>query len=129
MLMSVVNVLLVFGFTIRFKKKVDFVVQSTKTTSDSQEEQELYLSVHTIMVQNLNRKYKVHKTQALLNDLFRTVYDERLVKVTIVPELRSLDYIMLKQKEYKLKMKHFQRKNQRTNTRYAITIKRKGVKS
>jgi hypothetical protein len=94
--MSVVNVLLVFGFTIRFKKKVDFVVQSTKMTSDAQEEQELYLSVHTIMVQNLNRKYKVHKTQELLNDLFRTIYDERLVKVTIVPELRSLDYIMLK---------------------------------
>jgi hypothetical protein len=96
LIMSVVNVLLVFGFTIRFKKKVDFVVQSTKMTSDAQEEQELYLSVHTIMVQNLNRKYKVHKTQELLNDLFRTIYDERLVKVTIVPELRSLDYIMLK---------------------------------
>lgn len=59
------------------------------------------------MVQNLNRKYKVHKTQELLNDLFRTIFDERLVKVTVVPELRSLDYIMLKEKEYRLKMKHF----------------------
>jgi len=94
--MSVVNVLLVFGFTLRFKKKIDFVVQTTKTKSDKKDEMEIYLSVHTIMVQNLNRRYKIHKTQEMLNEVFRTIYDDKLVKVTVVPELRTLDYMILK---------------------------------
>jgi hypothetical protein len=46
----------------RLKKKIDFVVQSVKQESDIQEEQELYLAVHTMMVQNLNRNHKIHKT-------------------------------------------------------------------
>lgn len=48
------------------------------------------------------------------------------MRVTVVPELRSLDYMMLKAKELRLKIRHFEKKNARTNTRYVITIKKKG---
>src|SRR3569833_27875 len=93
LVLSVVNVLLVFGFILRFKKKIDFVTKSTKLDTDDKDEKELYLAVHTMMVQNLNRTNKYNKTVEQLNDVFRTIYDEKLiVKVTIIPELRSLDY-------------------------------------
>jgi hypothetical protein len=115
---SLLNVFLVFGFTYRLKKKIDFVTMSTKFATDDDEAKEVYLSVHTMMVQGLNRKFKIHKTQELLNDIFRTIYDENLiVKVTIVPELWTLDYCLLKKKEYNLKLSHFQQSNLRLQYR------------
>ena len=63
LVLSVLNVLIVFAFILRFKRKIDFVVNTTKQDSDDQEEKEKYVALHTFMVQNIPRLHKVHKTE------------------------------------------------------------------
>lgn len=49
-----------------------------------------------------------------------------MVKVTVVPELRSLDYCLLKKKEYEALGRHYHRKNLRTGKRKIISVTKKG---
>jgi hypothetical protein len=52
--------------------------------------------------------------------LFKQVYGENFVEVNVVPEMRSLDYCLLKKKEFKSKINYYTRKGAETNTTYMI---------
>jgi len=128
LVLSFFNTVLILVFILRFKGKIDFVVKSTRSKEDFKDEQEIYASLHTLMFQNISRKFKIHKTDDILSDLFRTIYDDKLVKVIVVPDLRSLDYMDLKAKELRLKIEHFEKRNYRQNARYIIKVKQDGIK-
>jgi hypothetical protein len=50
------------------------------------------------------RVYKHKKMEKQLTSLFTDIYKEKFVKVIVVPELRTLDYCLLKKKEFKGKV-------------------------
>lgn len=111
---SFVNVFMLYCLIATFKRKIDYVVRTSQ--ADENEEEEVFISKYTMQVQNIpRRKMKIFSAERHLNDVFKEVFGERLVKVNAVPELRTLDYFLLKKKEYSQKLRHYLKKNASTH--------------
>ena len=97
--MQFLNVFITFAFIKILKKKIDYVVYSSQANEN--EEEEVYISKYTLMFQAIPRtKMKYQSAVNKLTFIFKEIYKDKLIKVNIMPELRTLDYFLLKKKEY-----------------------------
>jgi hypothetical protein len=117
-LMSIVNTVLTILFAIRMKKKIDFAAKTTKTDDDDEDAKEWYLSLHSLLIQNIPRGKKINATTQSLNKFFSNVFGESLVGVNAVSDVRNLDYLLLKKKEYKNKIKAYKKQEAENNVKF-----------